>query len=155
LGVFVIILGFATIYLAMSGVSPYYSPSERVTIDHLSTHAIPNSSVLTIWDQGHVLAYYTKLPQVVDGYFEFAHELEERSESSREFLQSNQCSDFVDSMDKFDARYYYLSSGELHANYLKYGFLDIEPCPPLRLLFSSDDARIYERVPGISISKTN
>ncbi len=155
LSVFVIILGLATVYLSMNGVNPYYSPAERVTIDHLGQNAIPGSSVLAIWDQGHVLAYYTGLPQVVDGYFEFAHELDERVRVSKQFLQSTSCEDFVDSMDEFNARYYYISHGELHAEYTKYGFLGLESCPPMRILFSSDDARIYERVPGVSFSKSN
>jgi hypothetical protein len=155
LGIFVIVLGFATVFLSMDGVNPYYTPAERVTIDHLGRNAVPSSSVLTIWDQGHVLAYYTNLPQVVDGYFEFAHELDERVRVSKQFLQSTHCADFVDSMDEFDARYYYISHGELHAEYLKYGFLGVEPCPPLRILFSSDDARVYERAPGVSFLKTN
>lgn len=155
LGIFVIILGMATVFLSMNGVGPYYTSAERVTIDHLAVHAVPGSSAMTIWDQGHVLAYYTNLPQVVDGYFEFAHELDERVRISKQFLQSAHCEDFVDSMDEFNARYYYISRGELHSEYLKYGFLEVESCPPLRILFSSDDARIYERVPGVLFSKTN
>ncbi len=149
LAFFVIALGFVTVYLTMSGVDPYYSLSERATIDHLSAEAVPHSSVLTIWDQGHVLAYYTGLPMVVDGYFEFAHELDERNAAAKDPLQSGRCSVFTDSMDRFDARYYYISRGELLAEYTRFGLLELEPCPPMRILFSSDDARIYERVPGI------
>ena len=107
-------------------------------------NAQPGDPVLAIWDQGHVLGYYTGLPMVVDGYFEFAHELEARSESSRQALASSDCVTVSNSIGRFDAKYFYLSHGEVDSSTADYGIKQLGNCPSVSLVYASDQARVYE-----------
>ncbi|MEK6821377.1 MAG: hypothetical protein AABY11_03190, partial [archaeon] len=146
LTVFVLFIGCVTVYYLMNSQSPYITPSEHNVVGFLSQHAQSGESVLTPWDQGHVVAYYTLLPVVIDGYFEFAHELDARNNASYDALATSSCETWTRSMDAFDARYFYLPHDELNGFNVKHGLLELEPCPEMRLLYSSTDARLYERV---------
>jgi hypothetical protein len=151
LGVFIVLLGGVSIYVLMDGENPYVSQSEHAGIAFLKAQAPLSSSVLTIWDQGHVLAYYTGLPMVIDGYFEFAHELDARNTAMKNALSTSRCDTFVQSMDAFNARYFYLPRDELHGASARLGILELESCLPIKLLYSSDGARVYERIPGAGV----
>ena len=146
--IFVVVVGMAGVFTAMSGESAYYSQSELNAIRYLGTHAVPGSSVLAMWDQGHVLAYYTHLPVVIDGYFEFAHELEARNNAMRTAWQTGDCVTFRNAMDSFHARYFYLSSDELRSEASRLGVLELKSCTGVHTLYSSDGARIIERIPS-------
>ena len=102
--------------------------------------------MLTAWDQGQVVGYYTGLPLVIDGYFEFAHELEARNDAAKKVLASSKCSDVTQALDAFRARYLYMARDELYGGNAMYGILELENCPGVHLIFSSDGARVYERV---------
>lgn len=151
LAFFVIVLGMGGIWIAMNAETPYFTTAEKAGIDFLGQNAVHGSSVLTTWDQGHVLAYYTGLPMVIDGYFEFAHELDERNRIMKNALQTSRCDTFTESLDAFHARYYYLPKDELLSDSAKWGVLEMPACEPIRLLFSSDYARVYERIPSVKI----
>ncbi|MFH0970286.1 MAG: hypothetical protein V1776_02380 [Candidatus Diapherotrites archaeon] len=146
LAFFIIILGCFTFYSLMSGEGPYLNQSERNALSFLREYASPDDSVLTVWDQGHVVAYYTHLPVVIDGYFEFAHELKERDSVSWNVLYSSRCPVWSENMDRFNARFYYISKDEMATPVARLGLLSLDACPDMRLVYSADSVRIYERV---------
>lgn len=143
---FLLVLGLITVYVLLSNVHPYNTPSERSAIQFLKEYSIPNQGVLTIWDQGHVLAYYTKLPQVIDGYFEFAPQLDERNSAMQDATSTSRCATFLSALDRFRATYFYLPRDELNSVGARLGALELERCPGVRVPFSSDGARLFERV---------
>ncbi len=144
LGLF-LILGFISIFVAMSSIHPYVKESEKPAIDFLRENGLPGDAILPAWDQGHVLAYYTKLPVIIDGYFEFAHELEARNDARKNVQYSSNCTTILNAVDQFRARFVYLSRDEVTASATKTGLLELQNCPGLALVFSSDGARVYER----------
>jgi hypothetical protein len=141
-----LVLGSISIYSMMDGMRPYVKSSEYPALDFLRAQGKPGDAILSSWDQGHVLAYYTRKPVVMDGYFEFGHELERRNESWKNAMSSSACSSILNSIDSFNARYLYLSRDELTASYFKTGLLELQNCPGLALVFASDSSRVYERV---------
>ncbi|MEK6902490.1 MAG: hypothetical protein AABX02_02800, partial [archaeon] len=91
LGFFILVIGCVTVFMVMDGIQPYFSEGGKDAASFLRSYAHPQDSVLTTWDYGHVLAYYTGLPQVIDGYFEFAHELDERNAAMKTALSTSRC----------------------------------------------------------------
>lgn len=150
--VMVIVLGVATVWTVMSNIDPYLSDAEKSSLSFLSDYSNPGESILTIWDQGHAVGYYTGLPLVLDGYFEFAHELLERDKSSKDAYRTNDCGEFTDAMDSFNAVYFYLSSSELYSPLSKNGILELDNCENVGIIFSSSNAFIFERRKTVSSS---
>lgn len=154
-----LVLGSVSLYSMMDGMRPYVKSSEFPALDFLREHGKRSDAILSAWDQGHVLAYYSRKPVVIDGYFEFGHELEQRNESWKNALSSSTCSSVLNSIDQFNARYLYLSRDELTASYSKTGILELANCTGLALVFASDSARVYERLettsPSLEISGKN
>lgn len=140
-----LLLGFVSVYTVMDGIRPYVRDSERPALDFLRENGKPGDAILSAWDQGHVLTYYTHLPVVIDGYFEFGHELEARNDASKNVFASSKCSTVLNSLDAFHARFLYMSRDELPSPTSKFGILEMQNCPGLSLVFSSDGARVYER----------
>jgi asparagine N-glycosylation enzyme membrane subunit Stt3 len=143
--IMVIMLGIATLWVAMEGIDPYVSGEEETALLFLKEYSVPGESVLTVWDQGHVVGYYTGLPLVIDGYFEFAHELDERNRAWKEAYQTNSCEKFLESMDSFGAKYFYLPPEEFNSRVAKNGILKLETCENVGIIFSSSNVRIFER----------
>lgn len=144
LGFFLVILGMASVWMLMSGVAPFVSAGEHSTIDFLAAHSSPNQSVLTIWDRGHILSYYTGLPVVIDGYFEFGHEMDARNDAMHTAHNTSKCSTFLNAVDAFSAHYFFLAPPQMGR--AKYGVLELERCPGVRVMYSGDGGKLYERI---------
>lgn len=140
-----VVLGVISVFAMMNSIHPYVKDSEKPALDFLRTHGKPGDAILSSWDQGHVLTYYTRLPVVIDGYFEFAHELEERNNAWKNVFSSSSCQTILGSVDAFHARFVYLSQDEVTSPTAQTGLLELQNCPGLSLVFSSDGARVYER----------
>lgn len=152
LGVFIVIVGAVSVYAIMNDVHPYFSESGESGARFLQSYASPTDSVLTTWDYGHVLAYYSGLPQVIDGYFEFAHELDARNAAMKKAMATSRCSMYVNALDQFKARFHFIPRDELYSLNAEYGALTLERCPSVRTIYSTNDARIHERVPVGSVN---
>jgi hypothetical protein len=143
--VFFVVLGVLSVFVMMNGIHSYVKDSEKPALDFLRENGKPGDAILSSWDQGHVLTYYTKLPVVIDGYFEFAHELEERNNAWKNVFSSSSCQTILGSVDAFHARFVYLSRDEVTSPTARTGILELQNCPGLSLVFASDGARVYER----------
>lgn len=143
-------LATISLFVVVDSIRPYVHAGEHPALDFLRAQGNPGDAVLASWDQGHVLAYYTNLPVVIDGYFEFAHELDERNAAWKNVLSSSNCKTILTAIDQFSARFVYFSRDEVHSPTARTGLLELQNCPGLALVFSSDDARVYERVRPIS-----
>ncbi len=156
LGLF-LILGFISVFVVMDSIHPYVKDSEYPALDFLREHGKPGDAVLASWDQGHVLAYYTKLPVVIDGYFEFAHELEQRNNAWKNVFSSSNCKTILNSIDEFNARFVYLSKDEVTSPAARTGILELQNCPGLSLVYSTDGVRVYERTyqPNVQVQIVN
>lgn len=140
-----ILLASVSLFSVVNGIHPYVKASEKPAIDFLRENGKPGDAILNAWDQGHVLTYYTRKPVVIDGYFEFGHELEKRNDASKDVFASSECSTVLNALDAFRARYLYVSHDELISSTSRLGILEMKNCPGLSLVFSSDGARVYER----------
>ncbi len=143
-GILFLVLGVVTVYLFMSFANPYFLPGEKAATQWLFGYAHAGEAVISMWDTGHALAYYTHLPQVVDGYFEFAHELEERITSMWAVHLSSNCDTFSTNMKKFNATYVFLGQRELEGQSTRMGILEMQRCTAMRIPYTSDHARIVE-----------
>ncbi|QQR92282.1 MAG: hypothetical protein IPJ89_03945 [Candidatus Iainarchaeum archaeon] len=147
-GVLFLLLGVITIYAVMSTPAPNFLPGEKAAAQWLFAYAHPREAVLSMWDVGHALAYYTHLPQVVDGYFEFAHELDARIDAMWAVHSTSSCETFSQRMRQFNATYVYIGQRELESQFVKLGILEQENCPHLRMPYASDHARVMEFIAG-------
>ncbi len=151
LGLF-LMLGFVSAYVVMDNTHSYVYNSERPALEYIAQHGKPGDATLAAWDQGHVLTYYTRKPVVIDGYFEFGHELEQRNTAWKNVQNSSNCKTILDSVDQFHARFVYLSRDEVTSPAAKTGILELQNCPGLALVFSTDGSRVYERTYEIALS---
>lgn len=141
-----LILASVSLFGVVDSIRPYVHAGEHSALNFLRENGNAGDAILSSWDQGHVLTYYTNLPVVIDGYFEFAHELDARNSAWKNVLASSNCKTILSAIDQFSARFVYLSRDELFSPTARTGIFELQNCPGLAIVFSSDDARVYERV---------
>lgn len=146
-GVFFLLLGVVSVFAVMSSATPNLLPGEKAAAQWLFGYAQRGESVFSMWDNGHALAYYSHLPQVVDGYFEFAHELDARIDAMWAVHSTSSCETFAQHMRRFNATYVYVGQRELESQFVRLGLLEQVGCEQLRFPYASDHARIAEFIP--------
>ncbi len=143
--IFLVALGSLAAWNAVSIQRPSFSPAERGAMEWLKNNSSPEQSVLAPWDNGHALAYYAQRKQVIDGYFEFGHELPARNDAMNTALNTSNCLAFTNALAQFNASFFYLPGSWFTSSTTKNGILQLQSCPTISIPFSSDGAKIYER----------
>ncbi|MDP2666084.1 MAG: hypothetical protein Q8P05_01115 [Candidatus Diapherotrites archaeon] len=143
LGGMMLLLGIVVVGQIMSAENPYVHPAEHAALTFIQTNTPSDAVILTIWDQGHVMTYYTKRPVVIDGYFEFAPDLDRRNAIMGEAFYSSNCQTVSHALQSFRATHLYLPQDELYSRSVELGLLDLSPCEQLSLVHSSEHARVY------------
>ncbi len=104
----------------------------------------PEDSVIASrWDVGHPLTYLSKRQIVMDGYFEFAPELDERNKSMSVIPLTADCNRLKSEQEKWGFDYYYLNRNSISSIAFQTGLLEAD-CNFISTVYSSDFARILE-----------
>ncbi len=118
--------------------------SQKKAIEWLKNNSSSDENIFSQWDQGHPLAYLTQRKQVIDGYFEFAPELEERNQVMKELIESSNCKRIEKNVKKFNANYFFIHKGALNSLKFQTGILEAKNCPGVSSIFSSNGGKIIQ-----------
>ncbi|MBI4043695.1 MAG: hypothetical protein HY393_02735 [Candidatus Diapherotrites archaeon] len=137
------VLFLVTLIAGLSARGPYQSLGEGRAMEWVKENTPFNASIFSAWDRGHQIAYFTRRPVVIDGYFEFAPQLVERNRSMWEIITTANCSKIALHMNKWDADYFFVHRSALKDRQYQNGILEAR-CPSLSSVYASDDARVLE-----------
>ena len=121
---------------------PHYSkfPSAEVEKSLIFLKSKKNASVISRWDSGHLITFFANKPVVIDGYFEFASQLNEREKASYEILSSSNCEKILANMQKFKAEYIFIRNK--NRRMVKNGILEAE-CNFLNKIYENKESVIF------------
>lgn len=140
--VFLLALLTALPKLAMHG--KYVSFEERAAMSWLAAgNSGANAVIASQWDQGHPLAYYTNRKVVIDGYFEFAPNLEKRNSGMRELIYTSDCAKINSLIRKYSITHFYVPSKSMGSEAYLNGILEARDCEAMDSAYASGRARIF------------
>jgi hypothetical protein len=99
-----------------------------------------DANVFSIWDRGHPLAELGKRKVVIDGYFEFAKELDERNNAMKEIASTSDCNKIFIQAKKFNSNYFFVFNSALNSMNFKNGLLEAE-CSFMDYVFASNSSK--------------
>ncbi len=117
--------------------------TERTAMSWFNEFSEKDSNISSSWDRGHQLAELGKRKVVIDGYFEFAHELDERNNSMKELVSTSDCNKILTETKKFNSNYYFVFNRALGSRVYKNGLLEAE-CAFMDYVFDSDSSKIIK-----------
>ncbi len=120
-----------------------FSLTEKTAMKWFNEYTEKDANIFSVWDRGHALAELGKRPIVIDGYFEFAPDLNKRNESMKEIISTSDCNKIFIEADKFKANYFFVFSAGLNSRNFKNGLLEAE-CSFMNYVFDSDSSKIIK-----------
>lgn len=135
-----LILGSMVIFSEANGTGLFVSSSERAAMSWLKTTPA-DSVIFSQWDRGHPLTYLSRRQVVIDGYFEFAPDLEERNDSMKVLVQTSNCLKILAESARWNFDFFFLYKGAVESPTYKHGILEAD-CNFISTVYSSDSARI-------------
>lgn len=117
------------------------SVTERNAMKWIDEFTEKDANIFSIWDRGHQLAELGKRKVVIDGYFEFASDLNKRNASMKEIASTSDCNKIFTETDKFKANYFFVFNAAINSRRFKNGLLEAE-CSFMDYVFASDSSKI-------------
>tara|TARA_Y100000310_G_scaffold337591_1_gene425084 strand:- start:1198 stop:2598 length:1401 start_codon:yes stop_codon:yes gene_type:complete len=134
------VLSIIPIMNEVNSTTRFINPAEKKAMQWLQQ--IPIDSVLASqWDRGHPLAYLTGRQVVMDGYFEFAPQLDERNESMKILASSSNCETLQAEKEKWGIDYFFVHNSALESLTYKNGLLEAD-CGFISQVYASNNAKI-------------
>ena len=118
-----------------------FSSTEKNAMKWFDDFTEKDSNVFSVWDRGHPLAELGKRPVVIDGYFEFAPDLNKRNDSMKEIVSTSDCNKIFIEADKFKANYFFVFNAARNSRNFKNGLLEAK-CSFMDYVFDSDSSKI-------------
>ena len=137
----ILVLALFAVVPEVSSTSKYVQDSERSAMLWLKESTPVDSVIFAEWDQGHPLTYLAQRQVVIDGYFEFAPDLQERNNSMKRIVSTSNCAKIKTEAGRFGTDYFYAHKQALNSMALKNGILEAD-CDFMDALYASDGARI-------------
>ncbi len=119
------------------------SSTEKNAMKWLNEFTEKDINILSSWDRGHPLAEITKRKVVIDGYFEFAPQLNERNNSIKEISSTSDCNKIKTEAEKFNSNYFFVFNTAIKSKTYKNGLLEAE-CDFMNYIFDSDSSKIIQ-----------
>lgn len=120
----------------------FWHESESKAVLWLKENSDINATIASAWDRGHALAYFTQRKVLIDGYFEFAPDLEERNKAWKTMAQSSDCGKILEQAEKFSVDYFFIHKNALESETFKNGLLEARDCEKIAGVYASDQAKI-------------
>ncbi len=125
----------------------YTHQHERNAMLWLKEHSSEGESIMARWDMGHPLTYFTERKVIIDGYFEFAPDLDERNEMMKEMLQSSDCNAHQNWVKKFNADYFFISRKGLNSSSYEWGLFEtFDRCTFQNSIYHGDGGKVLEYI---------
>jgi len=118
-----------------------FSTTEKNAMAWLDEFTEKDSNIFSVWDRGHALAELAKRPVVIDGYFEFAPDLNKRNESMKEIVSTSDCQKIFNEADRFKSNYFFVFNAGINSRNFRNGILEAE-CSFMDYVFDSDSTKI-------------
>jgi len=116
----------------------FVAPAERNAMQWLQN--TPQDSVIgSIWDRGHPLTYLSKRAVMIDGYFEFAPELDRRNESMKTLIASSDCNKLSFEAAQWGLDFFYVHFTAIESQTMRHGLLEAD-CDFISRVYESDYA---------------
>ncbi|MDO8627557.1 MAG: hypothetical protein Q7K42_03765 [Candidatus Diapherotrites archaeon] len=141
---FLIVLLVVTVQPFIFGYDIDPNISEQMAMVWLKENSLPSESIFAQWDQGHYLTYFAQRKVVMDGYFEFAHELKERNSAIDELASTTNCQKIRTNVEKFSGNYFFVEARVLKSRAFLNGILDAKNCKGVSAVYASEGAKIIE-----------
>jgi len=119
----------------------FFSDTEKNAMKWFDEFTEKDSNVFSVWDRGHPLAELGKRKVVIDGYFEFAPDLNKRNDSMKEIVSTSDCNKIFIEADKFKSNYFFVFNSAINSRDFKNGLLEAE-CSFMDYVFDSDSSKI-------------
>ena len=133
-------LASIAVFMHVRSVGWFVPEPERDAMSWLGAN--PEAELLANqWDRGHPLVYLSGKPVVMDGYFEFAPDLDKRNSSMKVLAQSSDCNTLKTEWKKWNFSHFFLAKNSIDSDTYKYGLFEAD-CNFISQVYSSDYARI-------------
>ncbi|MFH1225640.1 MAG: hypothetical protein V1676_07640 [Candidatus Diapherotrites archaeon] len=120
----------------------FLSDEERGGMLWLRENSDANATIASSWDRGHPLTYFARRKVLMDGYFEFAPNLQERLDAMNMLISTADCGKIKKTVDAFGIDYFFVHSSALNNLSYQNGILEAD-CDFMSLAYSSDKVRIF------------
>jgi hypothetical protein len=120
-----------------------FNLKERTAMKWFNEFTEKDANIFSSWDRGHPLAELGKRKVVIDGYFEFAPDLNKRNESMKEIISTSDCNKIYTEAKKFNSNYFFVFNAALKSRNFRNGILEAE-CPFMDYVFASDSSKIIK-----------
>jgi len=117
--------------------------TEKTAMAWIDEFTEKDINVFSSWDRGHPLAQLGKRKVVIDGYFEFAPDLDKRNESMKEIISTSNCEKISTEAKKFNSNYFFVFNSGLNTMTFKNGLLEAE-CDFMDYVFASNTSKIIK-----------
>ncbi|MFH1751962.1 MAG: glycosyltransferase family 39 protein [archaeon] len=127
--------------------SPFLASQDKSALLWIKDNSLESESILTEWDFGHPLTYLTGRKTVMDGYFEFAPDLEKRNSDVRTFLSTSDCSKIKRISKKYAVDFVFIPVKHFNSVTVQNGFMENE-CDFVNKIYSSPNTSVFRVEPN-------
>ncbi len=138
----IFLLAVSSLVFTLTSFNKFTSSSDRSALSWLGDNSLPSSVVASIWDYGHPITYFSSRQVLVDGYFEFAPQLEERNADSKTLFQSSDCEKISEIVNRWGLTHSFAGKKWLFSETVKNGLLEAD-CSFVHNIYSSDSAKLF------------
>jgi len=135
---FVLILAFIVSANELRTDKPYMTFEEQNAVMWIEENTPDDAIIAARWDRGHPITYLADRKVVMDGYFEFAPDLEKRYNSINTLISSSNCRKIQREIDKFSADYFFIPVKDFRNYAYINGILEAKECPNISKIYHSD-----------------
>jgi hypothetical protein len=140
----VLVLALISIPLSHPRFGTWLSDSEKAGMLWLKEFSSKDANVGSLWDRGHPLTYISQRKVVMDGYFEFAPDLNVRNQALKELITTSNCKKIEVQTKKFNINYFYVHGSGLKTMDFKNGILESTHCKTESSVYENDKSKIIK-----------
>jgi len=142
--VLLLILSAMTLFYWAQPGGGLLNQKEVASLNWMKEFTAKDANIMSIWDRGHPITYYTQRKVVIDGYFEFAPRLEERNNSMKTLISTSDCRKIAKETKKFNINYFFAPNSALGSIDFLNGILEAKNCANVESVFDNGGSRIIK-----------
>ena len=137
-----LLLSISTLFFIYD-VKGYPSPQNNSAFLWMRENTPRDSTIASIWDNGHLITKIAERKVLMDGYFEFADRLIERNNAYNDLVSSSNCSGIESLEKKWTIDYLFMPDYAPATRTYKKGILEADGCQFIDAVFD-DGAKIIK-----------
>lgn len=135
-----LLLLISTLY-SIYDITGYPSQQNAAAFSWIRENTPKDSTIASIWDNGHLITKLAERKVLMDGYFEFADRLSERADAFNDLTASSDCSTIEPLEKKWNINYLFIPDYAATARNYRKGILEAKDCGFMDAVFD-DGAKI-------------